>query len=501
MKKKYCSLSILGVLVSTSVLFGQVSRYEFSQQIGSYVPLQGAEVIATANSQTSLNRGIFTKNLPFTFHFNGQPYNEVHIFTDGFVTFGEHVPAVNDYNFKPLFANSSVDAHKGVIAVASEDLTGLFLNGKTGQILTKESGVSPNRVFTIEWKHFTRRQSEGYSDYYYDMHFQIKLHENGVIEKVYNMSAVDSPDGNYYGVGLRGSSPADFATRKANGNYNNNWNSTQVGTNATDQVYASDVSLPRSGLTFIWTPPADCRPLFQYGADGNMITHVGFNTIANTSPFVSGTPTYEDFTSISTSVARGTTHSISVKGPSSTFPSDVMVYIDFNKNGDFSDVGEGFYVGRLQPANPANAYTITADITIPTTAIIGETKMRLVKNTNIQALTNPNASNSISGPCDGNLRSGQVEEYTINITNNLAINEVQSRNNLVEIYPNPVSEVVYFKAETATIKKVEIYDTNGKLVFIGKEESAQVGHLSKGMYFVKIQQTDGKVSNTKFVKK
>lgn len=156
-----------------------------------------------------------------------------------------------------------------------------------------------------------------------------------------------------------------------------------------------------------------CQPTFQYGTDGNMITRLIFGSIDNTSPFQSGTtPVYENFTAQSTQITAGFAYPISVKGPSSTFESDVMVYIDFNQNGNFEDVGEGFYLGRLAAANPANAHTITGNIVIPANAMAGSTTMRILKNTNVASMSNPQAPSSITGPCAA-LRSGQAEDYTV----------------------------------------------------------------------------------------
>lgn len=166
-------------------------------------------------------------------------------------------------------------------------------------------------------------------------------------------------------------------------------------------------------LSILQANAQSCIPTFQYGADSNMITNVQFANINNSSPFTSGTtPQYEDFTAQLATINAGSSYPISVKGPSSTFPSDIVVYIDFNQNSDFSDAGESFYIGRIAPANPANANTITATIEIPVTALAGTTKMRILKNTNVDALSNPNAQNSISGPC-ANLRAGQTEEYSL----------------------------------------------------------------------------------------
>ena len=415
MKKNYFKLALLATAFATTALHAQVSRYTFSQSQGTYTPLANPTVVASvATAGNSLDTALFTQSLPFSFNFNGQDYTSVNIYTDGFVTFGTPLATSSyHYHYKPLSANNT--HNKEIIAIISDDLEGLNIAGKQGEISYEVSGMAPNRIYTIQWKDFTRSQWSGYDNNRFEMNFQLSLHENGLIEKKYNVTAIGDPDDRYFSVGLRGSTAADFATRKAEGSNANNWTMTTQGTAKSDEIYTKNTILPPSGLTFTWTP-ATCLPNFQYGVDSNMITQVIFNTISNTSPFTSGTtPVYEDFTSISTDVNKGATYPISVKGPSSTFPSDVVAYIDFNQNGDFSDAGESFYLGRIQPANPANAHTVTSNIMIPASAMTGATKMRLVKNTNVNALSNPSAPNSITGPCDTNLRAGQVEEYTLNI--------------------------------------------------------------------------------------
>lgn len=159
-----------------------------------------------------------------------------------------------------------------------------------------------------------------------------------------------------------------------------------------------------------------CTPAFQYGADSNMITHVSFGTINNTSSSQSGSAqVYEDFTSMSTDLQAGNSYQISVKGPSSTFPSDVVIFIDFNRNGNFDDAGESFNIGRLGAANPFNAMTITGTVLVPANTASGTTRMRVLKNTNTAAYSDPNAANSINTACDTGLRAGQSEDYTVNI--------------------------------------------------------------------------------------
>lgn len=162
-----------------------------------------------------------------------------------------------------------------------------------------------------------------------------------------------------------------------------------------------------------------CTPVFQYGAGSNMISHVIFGNINNASSTNSSTAQeYEDFTSLSTDLVAGNAYPISIKGPSSTFPSDVMVYIDFNGNGSFDDQGEEFYIGRLDAANPANAFTINNTITVPANISGGSKRMRVLKNTNVPAYSDSNAPNSIFSACDSGLRAGQTEDYTVNIEGN-----------------------------------------------------------------------------------
>lgn len=231
-----------------------------------------------------------------------------------------------------------------------------------------------------------------------------------------------------------------------------------------------------------------CLPVYQYNSDGNMITKVTFNTIDNASPFTSGTtPSYEDFTTVSTEINRGSTYQIAVKGPSSSFPSDVMAFIDFNNNGIFDDAGESFYVGRLEPASPANANTVTSNIIIPANVITGNTKMRIVKNTNTAALSNPSAPNSISGPCATDLRSGQVEDYTVNIlAENLSTGESSNIKDDIKIYPNPTTSFVKINSKEK-VKSFELYNISGQLINKGVQtQEVSLEGFNSGIYILKI---------------
>lgn len=244
-----------------------------------------------------------------------------------------------------------------------------------------------------------------------------------------------------------------------------------------------------------------CSPAFQYGADSNMITNVSFGTINNTSTAQTGAAqAYEDFTSKSTELQAGNTYPISVKGPSSTFPSDVVVFIDFNRNGNFDDAGESFYIGRLAAANPFNAFTINGSIAVPANTPAGATRMRVLKNTNIAAYSDPNAANSINMACDSGLRAGQTEDYTLNIlASNLATSEV-SKKTAGKIYPNPTSGSVTVKTE-AGLEKYEVFNLTGQKLLEGTFSTISMESLTAGTYLIKIYSKDKNTVIEKIIKK
>lgn len=129
--------------------------------------------------------------------------------------------------------------------------------------------------------------------------------------------------------------------------------------------------------------------------DFEKIANVTFNTINNNSSSTAG---YEDFTAISTPVSRGATYSFTASSPESYTGDQVIVWIDFNQNGDFSDPGEQVLV-----TTPGGS-PWTGNISIPTGATLGETRMRIrLHDTDF---------GSNSTPC-GDSQYGQVEDYTV----------------------------------------------------------------------------------------
>ena len=127
------------------------------------------------------------------------------------------------------------------------------------------------------------------------------------------------------------------------------------------------------------------------------ISNVTFGTINNNSTSTAG---YENFTSLSTNIIAGQTAPITVTISGGYSTDQVLVWIDFNQNGNFTDAGELVYTSA-QGVGPH-----TGNITISSAALTGPTRMRVRMH---DASLGANAT-----PC-GNSSYGQVEDYTVNI--------------------------------------------------------------------------------------
>jgi len=85
----------------------------------------------------------------------------------------------------------------------------------------------------------------------------------------------------------------------------------------------------------------------------------------------------------------------------------------------------------------------------------------------------------------------------------LATNEndiVNKNDSKLLLYPNPTTSSIFFKTNV-TLDKVQVYDTNGKIVSFTKENNGiNISQLPQGIYFVKFE-SNGKWLTQKIIKK
>ncbi|MCS4302598.1 reprolysin-like metallopeptidase [Chryseobacterium sp. BIGb0232] len=201
------------------------------------------------------------------------------------------------------------------------------------------------------------------------------------------------------------------------------------------------------------------------------IGNVKFGTINNTS---TGTAGYENFTTVSTNVTKGTAYTLSITPvwTSTKYNEAYAVYIDYNGDGDFTDSGELVWSKAGSTTTP-----VTGSVTIPSTAALGSTRMRVMMK----------YSSIPTSSCEA-YTYGQVEDYTVNIVSS-GRGELSNTNNLItdiKLYPNPVKDIMYISNTTS--EEYKIFDMGGKVVNSGKLQrgSVNVSNLIKGAYTIQI---------------
>ncbi len=213
------------------------------------------------------------------------------------------------------------------------------------------------------------------------------------------------------------------------------------------------------------------------------IGRVQLGTINNPS---TGTAGYENFTALSTNLVRSTANTITITPTwtSTVYAEGYAVYIDYNQNGVFTDAGETVYTRAATTATP-----ISGSFTIPATAALGSTRMRVKMTYN----ATPTSS------C-GSFTYGQVEDYTVNITSAARTEEVLNSISF-DLYPNPLKGSVLNIANLNGDSTYRIFNMMGQELGKGKIEndSINVSDLAAGTYLIEVSNANG-ASSKRFIK-
>ncbi|NNE33098.1 MAG: T9SS type A sorting domain-containing protein [Winogradskyella sp.] len=223
------------------------------------------------------------------------------------------------------------------------------------------------------------------------------------------------------------------------------------------------------------------------------ITRVSFNTIDNEDTSIKTMP-YSDYTSISTDVEAGSNYDLIIEGNSDGSVQVITrVWIDWNQNCSFNDPGETYDLGTAfglvnEPVGtPFN-------ISVPNDAAEGTTLMRVgFKYT-------PNGANQFPTACETGY-DGEVEDYTLNVLNNLGVEDALW-NGLI-IYPNPNKGEfkIDFSPNTGEPITVEVFDIRGRKLQTKQfnaqsrfSETITLNSAEPGVYLVQISDGSQKVT-------
>ena len=215
------------------------------------------------------------------------------------------------------------------------------------------------------------------------------------------------------------------------------------------------------------------------------INNVQLNTINNTSTCATGG--YLDYANISTSLAKNSAYAATITpaipaGPGAYTNDEVAIWIDYNNDQDFADAGEQVgYV--LVAAGWSNVFNFT----VPSTATVGTTRMRV------------RISYSVDGaitPC-GNASYGETEDYRINITATSGLDALMELQ--VPMYPNPTANEVSIDLKDIhdITTRVSVKDLFGKVLYENLQPESllniPMASHAKGLYHVIIETTQGRI--------
>ncbi|MEZ4793122.1 MAG: zinc-dependent metalloprotease [Gelidibacter sp.] len=218
-------------------------------------------------------------------------------------------------------------------------------------------------------------------------------------------------------------------------------------------------------------------------------TGVTFNTINNLN---TGKPSgYSDYTALSTDVNRNSSYPLTVKvNTDGNYLTRTVVWIDWNQNCSFGDAGEEYILGTAQNVANGNTSASPLSITVPLSAVLGTTTMRV--STKYQ-----NAPTSCENGADA-----EVEDYTLNVQVQLGVDEFGVGN--FSIFPNPNKGqfTVSLNSSSSENVMITVYDIRGRKIYDNTFEnssnfnqSINLNSVQSGMYLVKV--SDGEKQATK----
>jgi len=198
---------------------------------------------------------------------------------------------------------------------------------------------------------------------------------------------------------------------------------------------------------------------------------------------------YSDYSGMVVDLEKNTSPTLTITKfwTNAIYDEGVVVWIDFNQDGDFEDEKERVMFSLNDDA------LISDNINIPADAKLGHTKMRISMKHN----SLPKSTETFT--------YGEVEDYTVNIINKI-VNESDFDVSQLKVIPNPFSEKIIVEfGKQLNHFRVTLIDLSGRIIFetTKTDTSTNTFHinnlegLSNGTYLVKIIDFNSNTSITK----
>lgn len=257
-------------------------------------------------------------------------------------------------------------------------------------------------------------------------------------------------------------------------------------------TYSASVNFSTPAVTYCAASTADSS--YEYIANvtvGNVNNSSASSTYTN----------YTTNTALQVNLVKGTAYPISVTvgNPDVADYDVVAAFIDFNKDGVFSDSEKVLnYPVTLTPPGTV----VSGTVTIPTNAVEGQPlRMRVVAF--YVGSSSAGASLPADYVCGDNFDYGEIEDYNVVISGNpLATNDVAGPKNDIQLYPNPTSDILNI-TKVSDKAAYKIYSAPGQLVKQGNINNGKinVSELIKGGYIITIEDKGREAFTSKFIKK
>jgi hypothetical protein len=316
---------LLLLLIFSAIALGAsalVSEYSFTSTLGTYSEISGGTIHGSA---TNDNENFLAVPIGFLFTYNGVVYDQVSIQTNGFIAMGPTVATSN-------VAISAATGTNNIVAALNRDIK----SRDTGELMSLTSGAAPNRIFTVQWKHYRRVPTTTAND---DFSFQIQLQESGnKVLFIYGpFTTITAATAASIQVGLRGDSNADFNNRTTT----TDWSATTAGTANNNSCTLSATVFPANGLTYTFAPATIGEPPMPAQNPNPANNAVNVPKAANLTWAAGGGTTdgYKVFLGTDnppTNIVNGTTQTGTLYDPAD-FNYNTMYYwqiVPFNANGD-----------------------------------------------------------------------------------------------------------------------------------------------------------------------
>lgn len=226
----------------------------------------------------------------------------------------------------------------------------------------------------------------------------------------------------------------------------------------------------------VCTPPSNgpCIPTSIIGtAEGDYVDGVQLADIANTASGSSTGASYQDYTSINTSLIRGEAYTLLIT--SGDYTSNILgAWIDLDQN-DVFGTEEQIASSFTTSAFETQAFTFT----IPANATLGNTVLR------VRCVYPDDGEPTTAEPC-ANYTWGETEDYGILIETNVGLPaEVRLD---AQVFPNPAHDQLTIELPEGGSTRLRIRDPQGRTirdqVTFDKTVQLDVSSLASGQYLV-----------------